>query len=137
MLFYLVLLFTNVALAGDEVKAGTVLKQDSYVFSIEEAEKLKAKIEDLEKKEKLLTEFQQLDILRTQQSDLLTSSIDLKDKQIILYKDIISEKDLQIKLIEKRNKTQFITNSAIFLGGVLFTGTAIYFADKFDDSLEK
>ena len=62
---------TSIANASDEMKAGSVLKQDSYVFSLEEAERLKIKIEDLEKKEKLLEQFKILDELKIQQTVLI------------------------------------------------------------------
>ena len=80
ILFFLSLLVFPAA-AGDEVKAGTVLKQDSYVFSIDEAEKLKIRIEDLEKKEQLLEQYKILDGLKIQQTDLLKNSLDIKDGQ--------------------------------------------------------
>lgn len=136
MILLILTLLSLDAQAGDEMKAGSTLKQDSYVFSIEEAEKLKTKIEDLEKKELLLDQYKTLDTLRTQQNDLLKGSIEIKDSQIQLYKKIISEKDDQISLIEKRKNKQFWNNAAIFSAGILFTGLSIYAADQLDDSIE-
>ena len=40
--------------AGDVIKAGTTLEEDSYVFTIEEATNLLQRIEELEVKEKEL-----------------------------------------------------------------------------------
>lgn len=130
-------MFISAANAGDEMKAGSVLKQDSYVFSIEETERLKVRIEDLEKKEKILEQFKILDDLKTQQTSLLKNSIEIKDAQIDLYKKIILEKDEQISLIKKTKNKQFLSGAAIFGAGILFTSLSIYAADQLDDSIEK
>lgn len=131
------LLLMAPAYAGDEMKAGTVLKQDSYVFSIEEAERLRVKIEDLEKKEKLLEQYKILDGLKTQQNDLLKASIEIKANQIVLYREVIVEKDKQIDLIEKRKNKHLLNSAAIFGAGILFTSLSIYAADQLDDSIER
>ena len=135
ILFFLSLLVFP-AVAGDEMKEGTVLKQDSYVFSIDEAEKLKIRVEDLEKKEQLLEQYKILDSLKIQQTDLLKNSLDIKDGQINLYKEIILEKDDQLSLIKKKHNTQLLNNMVLFGAGVLFTGLSIYAADKLDDSID-
>jgi len=135
ILFFLSLLVFP-AVAGDEMKAGTVLKQDSYVFSIDEAEKLKIRVEDLEKKEQLLEQYKILDGLKAQQTDLLKNSLEIKDGQINLYKEIILEKDDQLSLIKKKHNTQLLNNMVLFGAGVLFTGLSIYAADKLDDSID-
>jgi len=127
----------SIANAGDEMKTGSILKQDSYVFSIEEAEKLKIKIEDLEKKEKLLEQFKILDDLKTQQFLLLENSIEIKDSQIELYKKIILEKNEEISLIKKTKNKQFLNGMSIFGAGILMTGLSIYAADQLDDSIER
>jgi len=136
-LIFFLQLFTLTAFAGDEIKAGTVLKQDSYVFSIEEAEKLKSRIEDLEKKEQLLEQYKKLDTLRVDQNNMLSLILKLKDDQISSYKEIIDEKDKQILLIEKTNNKKEIKTYALFGAGILFAGLSIYAADRFDDSMER
>lgn len=137
MISIFLIIFTSIASAGDEMKAGSVLKQNSYVFSIEEAEKLKIKIEDLEKKEKLLEQYKILDDLKIQQINLLKNSIQIKDSQIDLYQKIILEKDEQISLIKKSKNKQFLNGAAIFGAGILFTSFSVYAADKLDDSIER
>jgi len=137
MIKLLLLLFISNANAADEMKSGTVLKEDSYVFSIEEAEKLKSKIEDLEKKEKILEQYKILDNLREQQTNLLQSSLTMRDDQVKLYKEILKEKDKEISLLKDGNNKKILNITAAFCIGMVFTGTSIYIADKFDDSMEK
>ncbi len=136
MINFLFLIFLSNAHAADEMKAGSILKEDSYVFTIKEAETLKEKIEELEKKEKILEQYIELDSLKTKQSDLLKISIDLKDQQIVLYKDIITEKDNQIEIIKKQKNKDFLNGAVIFTAGILFTGLSVYAADQLDDSIE-
>lgn len=137
ILAMLMLFLSQNAVAGDEMKSGSVLTQDSYVFSIDEAEKLKVRIQELEKKEKLLDQYILLENLKDQQNTLLKGSVDIKDSQIDLYKKIIIEKDNQIDLIQKRKNKQFLNGAAIFGAGILFTSLSIYAADKLDDSIDK
>jgi hypothetical protein len=134
-LFISLLVFN--ASASDLVKSGTTLKEDSYVFSLEEAERLKIRIEDLEKKERLLDQYEKLDSLKKQQIDLLQLSLETKDRQISLYNDIIIEKDKQILLIQKTKRSEYINSAVIFMSGIALTSGALYAADKLDDSLEQ
>lgn len=134
-LFISLLVFN--ASASDVVKSGTTLREDSYVFSLEEAEKLKIRIEDLERKERLLDQYEKLDSLKKQQIDLLQLSLETKDKQISLYNDIITEKDKQILLIQKAKRSEYINSAVIFISGIALTSGALYAADKLDDSLEQ
>lgn len=134
-LFISLLVFN--ASASDVVKSGTTLREDSYVFSLEEAEKLKIRIEDLERKERLLDQYEKLDSLKKQQIDLLQLSLETKDKQISLYNDIITEKDKQILLIQKEKRSEYINSAVIFISGIALTSGALYAADKLDDSLEQ
>jgi len=134
-LFISLLVFN--ASASDLVKSGTTLKEDSYVFSLEEAEKLKIRIENLEKKERLLDQYEKLDSLKKQQIDLLQLSLETKDRQILLYNDIIIEKDKQILLIQKTKRSEYINSAVIFMSGIALTSGALYAADKLDDSLEQ
>lgn len=136
-LIFFLQLFVLTAFAADEMKSGTVLKQDSYVFTIEEAEKLKSRIEDLEKKEQLLEQYKRLDTLRVEQNNMLSLTLKLKDDQIFSYKEIIDEKDKQIVLIEKTSNKKEIKTYALFGAGILFAGLSIYAADRFDDSMER
>lgn len=136
-LIFFLQLFILTAFAGDEMKSGTVLKEDSYVFTIEEAKKLKSKIEELEKKEELLEQYKKLNTLRIEQNEMLSSALKLKDDQISSYKEIIDEKDKQILLVEKINNKKEIKTYALFGAGILFAGLSIYAADRFDDSMER
>ena len=130
-------LFSGNVLCAEEMKAGDKLKENSYVFTIPEAEKLKARIIDLEQKEKLYFEFEKLNNLRLEQNNLLILNLELKDKQIESYKKIITEYDNLNKIKEKNFNKKIIINTALVLSGVALTTVSIWSADKFDDSLEK
>jgi bacterioferritin (cytochrome b1) len=134
---FLILLLLNNAFAGDEMKAGDKLKYDSYVLSIEEANKLKKRIIELEKKEELLTQYEKLNTLRKEQNEILTFNLSLKDNQISSYKNIIKEYEEIENIKNKKEVNKFIKNGSLILSGVLFMGLSVYAADKFDDSLEK
>jgi bacterioferritin (cytochrome b1) len=134
---FLILLLLNNAFAGDEMKAGDRLKYDSYVLSIEEANKLKKRIIELEKKEELLTQYEKLNTLRKEQNEILTFNLSLKDNQISSYKNIIKEYEEIENIKNKKEVNKFIKNGSLILSGVLFMGLSVYAADKFDDSLEK
>jgi bacterioferritin (cytochrome b1) len=134
---FLILLLLNNAFAGDEMKAGDKLKYDSYVLSIEEANKLKKRIIELEKKEELLTQYEKLNTLRKEQNEILTFNLSLKDNQISSYKNIIKEYEEIEDIKNKKEVNKFIKNGSLILSGVLFMGLSVYAADKFDDSLEK
>ncbi len=130
-------LFLGAIFAGDIMPAKTVLQSESYVLSIEEAEKLKAKIEDLEKKEKLLSEYINLENLREKQVSGYKQVVEFQDLQIEKYNIVISSKDKQIKTLLKRSDNSFLKNAILFSSGALLTAGSIYAADKLDDSIEK
>jgi len=117
--------------------AKTVLQKDSYVFTIEEAEKLKLKIQDLEKKEQLLSEYIKLESLREKQIDSYKKVVDMQEDQAKKYDIMIDSKDKQIKILLEREDDGFFKKAIIFGSGVLLTAGSLYAADKLDDSIEK
>jgi len=131
------LLFVGSMLAGDQLPAKTVLQRESYVMSIEEATKLKARIEDLEKKEKLLGQYVILNELLEKQSGYYKKNIEFQDLQIKKYESLMDSKDDQIKILLKQESSSFAKKIILFGSGVLMTAGSIYVADKLDDSIEK
>jgi len=127
------------AFAGERVPAGTVLQEESYIFTIEEAKAIKEEIESLEnalKKEKAKAEL--LSLLadnREKQVVDLNSIISFKDQQLNISREInIQDAERLAKIYKQQNLTK-LERVGIFIGGAIFTGTAIYLADKVDDKL--
>ena len=78
-------LVPNTSWAGDVIKAGTTLEEDSYVFTIEEATNLLQRVEELEAKEQELNKYKELEVLRVQQVDLYKINLDYSRAQIDRY----------------------------------------------------
>ena len=88
--FFLVTTPSNNAWAGDVLPAGTVLEEESYVFTVDEATRLLQRIDELEQKELQLQEYIQLDIINRQKIELYDANpkirfffIDLPRQQLI------------------------------------------------------
>lgn len=131
---------TSNAWAGDVMKSGTVLTKDSYVFSIEEAQKLKLTIEELEfEKQKYLAiieQYKDLNIITDEKHQSYLDLVSTKDAQISEYERLHSLDLERIKSLEKQDKVSSLEKWG-FLGiGVGATITAILIADKIDDVSE-
>ena len=113
----------NNSFAGDIVKKGEKLKEDSYVFTIEEAESLKNRVFDLEQKEKELNHYKELDILKSKKIVTLENSIEIYKKiNAENEKIILNYAELDKQRI-KNNRWDKFENSVIFISGV---STAIF-----------
>ena len=84
------LAFPQAALAGDIVPKGTVLEQESYVFTIDEATRLLKRIEELEAKEKELEGYVKLESLRLQQIDLYKVNLEYSQSQNLRYMNLLN-----------------------------------------------
>ena len=120
------LLFSS--FAGDIKEKGFVLEKDSYVFTIEEAERLKARIVELEAKELELDYYKKLNKVNEQTIDLYKINEDLFKKQIENQK-LIS--DINDDIIQKYN--DFKTSGYFSLGVIVTIGSFII-ADSISDS---
>ena len=122
--------------AGDVIKAGTTLEEDSYVFTIEEATNLLQRIEELEVKEKELNKYKELEILRVQQVDLYKINLDYSQSQIDRY---ISLNQMNQDLIDRyhsRDRLQTWENIGFLSLGVAITVAAFMGADAITDDME-
>lgn len=141
MKFLLVLLLLTTQSFGAEfVKSGTVLENDSVVFSVEEAQSLRKELLELEdtiiKNEDLITELKNLDENNQRQITSYLDLIDIRERQISSYKSMIELDRERIARLEKRDKGHKV-EKWVFLGvGIGLTIGSILIADKIDDYAE-
>lgn len=140
VLISLLNIITLPAYAGERLPAGTVLSEESYVFSIEEANKMKILIESLEKeldkKNKVIEQYKELDAVQQEQFELQNNTIFLLEERITKHKAWHEVDAKRIKSLEKRDKFSQVEKWGLFTGGVAITVAAILVADKIDDHLE-
>lgn len=132
MTILMTLLFSS--FAGDIKEKGFVLEKESYVFSIEEAESLKARIIELEAKELELEALKKINVINEKTINLYKINEDLFAKQIENNK-IIS--DINNDIIEKynnKNKYNDFKSAGYFSLGVIVTIGSFIVADHISDS---
>ena len=126
------LLFSS--FAGDIKEKGFVLEEESYVFTIEEAESLRARIVELEAKELELDYYKKLNKANEKTIDLYKINEDLFKKQIENQK-LIS--DINNDIIQKYNdnkKYDDFKSAGYFTLGVIVTIGSFIVADNISDS---
>ena len=112
------LVLINNSIAGDVMSAGTELKENSYVFTIPEAESLMNRVFELEKKEKELEKYKQIDLLKNNKIEILEQNIEFY-KKINKENEIIINNYIEInKQLEKKQKWQKYENAFIFASGI-------------------
>ena len=134
MILALLLLTPSISNAGDLVKKDQCLKEDSYVFTIEQAESLKQRIHELEEKEKKIEEYEKL-------IALLENKISVIKENETLYKEL-SKNQQQIikeyeKIVKSNKKTKFLKNvqNYLFFGaGVTLTIFSFMATDYINDT---
>ena len=137
MLLATLLLFPRTSKASEILKAGESVKEDSVVFTIEEAEKLKSRIFELEKKEKVLDEYKDLCSIKDSKIDIYKINESLYKDQLLTYQSIV---DIQDKRLEKQRKIESASqyrNAGFFVLGVSVAIGSILIADKVNDSIEQ
>jgi hypothetical protein len=126
----------SVGWAGDIVKAGTTLEEDSYVFTIDEATNLLARIEELEAKELELNRYKELEVLRVQQIDLYKLNLDYTQSQVDRYAHLVDINQDLLDSYSKRNRLQTLENIGFLSLGIAITVTAFLGADAITDHME-
>jgi hypothetical protein len=126
------LLFSS--FAGDIKEKGFVLEKDSYVFTIEEAERLKARIVELEAKELELDYYKKLNKVNEQTIDLYKINEDLFKKQIENQKLISDINDDIIQKYNDSKKYNDFKTAGYFSLGVIVTIGSFIIADSISDS---
>lgn len=137
LIFFLFL--SNIAIAGDRVPAGTIIQEESYVFSINEAQKLMNEIETLEyelsKKNGIINLYIELDLVQSQQINELEELLNLRNQQILLYENWIEEDLKRIKSLERQIKITQFERWGFFTLGIVVASSSIIIADRLDDSV--
>ena len=134
MLILMTFLF-NFSLAGDLKEKGFILEEASYVFSIEEAERLKARIIELESIEIELNSLKKINIINEKTIDIYKINESLLSEQIQNHKYISDINDEIIKKYSDQNKYNDLKTAGYFTLGVLTTIGSFLIADHISDSL--
>ena len=124
------------AFAGDIMPAGTQLEQDSYVFTIEEANSLLNRVEELEQKELLLNEYIALNTIQSRQIDLYKVNYDLIDQQRLQYTELITLNENLLARSRRQNQFRELKDWGLFSLGVAVTIGAFLAADRIGDTME-
>ena len=131
------ILFSGTAMAGDIKPKGTVLSEDSYVFSIEEATKLKNRIKELEAKEAELVKYKSLESLRLKQIDLYKINLDYSQAQNQRLYGLLNTQDDLIGRYNKRNSYAQWEKFGYLTLGIALTVGAFFAADTITDQMER
>ena len=126
----------NICWAGDIVPAGTQLTEESYVFTIEEATALLARVEELEAKEAELARHVELEVLRVQQVDLYRLNLDYSKIQIDRYIHLNQINQDLLDRYNKRDRFQTLENIGFLALGMALTVGAFVAADAITDQME-
>ena len=127
--------FGNIAFAGDIMPAGTVLENESYVFTVDEAKDLLKRIEELEIKEEKLNYYLELEPIREEKYRLNNANIDLYKFQISEYQSIVAMNRLEISRMHKREKWRWLENYGMLFLGVAITTGSFLAADSMADHM--
>lgn len=134
------LLVPSYAVGSEMMTEGTVLSEDSYVFSLDEAQELRMQIIELESSvaslEGQISEYKALDENLTAQNSGLEDIIDIKELQVLEYKKLHEADSYRLRRLERRSEAAKFERWGFFCVGVGLALGSILIADKVDDSLE-
>ena len=136
----ILILLSTPAYAGDYMKSGQVLQEDSYVFNLEEATNLMNKMsaleQEVENQKKILEQYKFLDQIQQQEEVTFNDLLEIKESQIVEYKELHYLDVDRIKQLNKQVNSSKV-EKWIFMGiGVGVTIGSILIADKIDDQIE-
>ncbi len=128
------------AFASERVPAGTVLEEESYVFTIDEAQRMQILISELEqtieKQKEALDLRKDLDLLQVRKFDQCQESIVFQESQIYKYQEWQALDMSRIHQLEKQRRGDKAEKWGAFGLGVAITIGSILVADKIDDAIE-
>lgn len=130
------LIFTPVAQAAEFMEAGEVLTADSMVFSVDEADELRKRIEQLENTEQKAEALEDLVEVQEQEIVTLEELLIVKDAQLEEWQQLSALHQDRVEKMERREKFNTLENVGWFILGVAVTGGAIYLGDRIGDSME-
>lgn len=127
-----VVLLASICFGSEVMSKGDILKEDSVVFTVEEAERLKSRILELEKKERDLKIYKDLYSLEQDKCNIYSDSIELykiKEKTYLEmneeYKNIISQKEKRLRLNGYENVGYFALGAVTIIGSFYMTSSII------------
>jgi len=133
----LMMLIATPAFAGERVPAGTVVEEESYVFTVDEAGELMQTIEELEAKvaqqEELLELHEELDTVNEDQQVELEGLLEIREEQVIAYEEWQEADAARIKALERQRRAAQWERWGFFALGIVVTSGAIIVADQLDD----
>lgn len=139
LIMMLLLLTPTMAFSGETMPAGTVLQEDSMVFTLPEAKRMAEYISELEnkieQKEELVAAKDELIENKDEQILSFEEYSLLQEQQIGKYLEIQQIDEKRIKTLERRAKTRKLETAAAFTAGVAVAVTLIIVADQLDDRL--
>lgn len=137
ILLSFVLCIPSVSFAGDIKPKGTVLAEESYVFTLDEATRLLKRLEELEVKELELKKYKELEKVRLDQIDLYKVNIDLYKTQNDRYIGLLNTNQDLIDRYSRRDNFQTWENIGFLTLGITLTIGAFLAADAITDSMER
>ena len=127
----------GVSYAGDVRPKGTVLTEESYVFTLDEATRLLKRMEELEAKELELKKYKELESVRLDQINLYKINIDLYKSQNDRYIGLLNTNQDLIDRYNRRDNLQTWENIGFLALGITLTIGAFFAADAITDSMER
>jgi len=135
-LCFVTIFISSVSYAGDIMPAGTVLDEESYVFTVDEAKDLLKRIEELEIKEEKLNYYLELEPIKEEKFRLNNANIDLYKFQITEYDRIVHMNRIEIDRLQKREKWRWLENYGMLFLGVAITTGGFLATDAITDHME-
>lgn len=139
-LFAIMNLIIFPAFAGERVPAGTVIEEESFVFTVEEAQKMQQYISELEQTIKQRDELLVLkdELIDTQEKKTfqLEESIVLRDTQIYKYQEWQAIDLERVRQLEKQRRADKREKWGALALGIGLTVGSILVADQIDDFAE-
>lgn len=138
LLFFFMFLSSPVS-AGERMPEGSILTEESYVFSVDEAKEIMETIEKLEfdvkKKDELISLHENLDEVNKKQKIELEELLKIRDDQITSYKDWVNSDAQRIRSLERQQKVTKFERWGFFALGIVVTGGTFIVVDKLDDKV--
>ena len=129
----------NPAHSSELLVEGTVLSEDSMVFSIQEARDLAQYVSSLEAKISNNEELLEQKDLLIENKDLQIQSfeewMDLRDQEIDKYIEIQELDESRISDLERQAKGKKLEVIGAFAGGIILSTVLIIVADQLDDKV--
>jgi len=139
-LFVVINLIVSPAFAVERVPAGTIIKEESFVFTVEEAQKMQQYISELEETIKQRDELLVLkdELIKTQEAKTfrLQESIILRDNQIYKYQEWQAIDLERVRQLERQRRYDKIEKWGALVLGIGLTVGSVLVADQIDDFAE-